>query len=303
MNRIDQQILFISGKGGVGKSTVAASLALRLSQSGKKVLLVELNEQSHFQILLEEPFTYSPVEWRPNLWVSCWNGEACLREYFKHYVRIETLVDLFFKNVVMRTFIQAAPALREISILGKATSGIRGVGPAFEYDIVVIDAFATGHFRALLRAPKGLAEAVRFGPMGEQSRQIEAILKNPKNCQYRVVTLPEELPVSECQDLVENLRSEWGIVPKIICNRFWEIPGTKSDLRALKEELNNARDEEGIEFIRYLEVVMDRQQSAIHKLRSFAEDFDILPLQFCSTGTRLIDELAERIKISDFLVS
>ncbi|MBK8204178.1 MAG: P-loop NTPase [Bdellovibrionales bacterium] len=109
MNRIDQQILFISGKGGVGKSTVAASLALRLSQSGKKVLLVELNEQSHFQILLEEPFTYSPVEWRPNLWVSCWNGEACLREYFKHYVRIETLVDLFFKNVVMRTFIQAAP--------------------------------------------------------------------------------------------------------------------------------------------------------------------------------------------------
>ncbi|MBK8204179.1 MAG: hypothetical protein IPK68_18310 [Bdellovibrionales bacterium] len=108
--------------------------------------------------------------------------------------------------------------------------------------------------------------------------------------------------MSECQDLVENLRSEWGIVPKIICNRFWEIPGTKSDLRALKEDLNS-QDKEGIEFLSYLEVVMDRQQAAIHKLRSFAEGFDILPLQFCSTGTRLIDELAERIKINDFLVS
>jgi anion-transporting ArsA/GET3 family ATPase len=112
-----------------------------------------------------------------------------------------------------------APALSEISILGKITSHPRQVGPPLNYDCLVIDAFATGHFLALLRAPQGMAEAIRFGPMGEQSRSIEKILKDPKSCQYFVVSFPEELPVVEGIELFSGIFDVVKIKPTHIFNR------------------------------------------------------------------------------------
>lgn len=209
-------------------------------------------------------------------------------------MRIEAIVALFFNNVVMKTFIQAAPALREISVLGKATSGIRDVGPTFEYDLIVIDAYATGHFRALLRAPKGLAEAVRLGPMGDQSRQIDEILRSPQYCSYVIVTLPEELPVSECRDLHRDLQKELGMDPKVFCNKVWEIPLSPEELSQLGEKLRD-RDLSGLELTNYLQVVEERQAQALRDLKSIDNEFTSLPLSFGGTGEALVEKLAERI--------
>lgn len=294
MNQVNQKILFVTGKGGVGKSTVAAALALKASRQGKRVLLVELADHSYYCHLLGIDVQYAPTPWKENLWVSCWEGDACLREYLKYYVRIEAIVALFFNNVVMKTFIQAAPALREISVLGKATSGIRDVGPTFEYDLIVIDAYATGHFRALLRAPKGLAEAVRLGPMGDQSRQIDEILRSPQYCSYVIVTLPEELPVSECRDLHRDLQKELGMDPKVFCNKVWEIPLSPEELSQLGEKLRD-RDLSGLELTNYLQVVEERQAQALRDLKSIDNEFTSLPLSFGGTGEALVEKLAERI--------
>lgn len=299
MSHFKQKILFVTGKGGVGKSTLAASAALSLTRRGLKVLLVELNDYGHFSHLLSKPIGYLPTKWRDNLAVACWDGEACLREYLKHYVRIEAIVDLFFNNTVMKTFMRAAPALKEISILGKATSGIRGVGPTFDYDYVVIDSYATGHFQALLRASRGLAEAIPFGPMGEQSRQIEAILKDPQFCQYLVVTLPEPLPVSECQELSSHLYQEWKIKAQIICNKIWDIPGSQEELVAMRQSLQQI-DSSGAGFVHYLEVIQKRQELAVSKMKEFSASFEALPFLFRKNGVELIEDLSERLSNSDF---
>jgi anion-transporting ArsA/GET3 family ATPase len=291
-------VVFVTGKGGVGKSTVAATLAYRAALDGRRVILVELAEQSYLRHLLNLEIGFQPTPWRERLDVACWDGAACLREYLKHYVRIEAVVDLFFKNMVMKTFIQAAPALKEISILGKATSGIRRVGPSFEYDLVVVDAFATGHFRALLRAPKGLAEAVKFGPMGDQTRQIDQLLRDPKHTNTVIVTLPEELPISECDDLRRDLANEFGIQARVICNKLWDIPLEPTALVRLSKQFAG-RDPGGLELVNYLDVVEERQRQALQALRAIDPEFISLTQRFAEVGENLIATLAERVKLSD----
>ena len=191
-----QEIHFVTGKGGVGKSVVAAALAFKKSQEGKKVLLVELGDQSFYKDFFGlAQVGYQPVQLRPQLSIALWTGEQCLQEYARHLIKVETLAKLFFENAIMRAFINVAPGLPELAILGKVTSGPRKHGPPLPFDCLVVDAFATGHFIALMEAPQGMAQAVQFGPMGEQSRSIDACLRNEELSRYHIVSLAEELPL------------------------------------------------------------------------------------------------------------
>jgi len=158
-------------------------------------------------------------------------------------------VKLFFDNKVMRALVQAAPALKELAILGKVTSGVRSIGPAMPYDDLVIDGYATGHFRALWRAPVGLAEAIPFGPMGEQSRSIISVLKNPEKVRFYVVAVPEELPVAEGLELARDIQAEMEQKPYLVLNRWLESPLTIAQLKRFS----------GQEFADYLRVQLERQ--------------------------------------------
>lgn len=164
----------------------------------------------------------------------------------------------------------------------------------FDFDLIVIDSYATGHFKALLRAPKGLAEAVKLGPMGDQSRQIDELLRNPKYCSYAIVTLPEELPVSECGELYHDLSEDLGISPKIFCNKVWDIPLSPAELSALGEKFLG-RDPGGIELTNYLQVVEERQDQSLKNLAAIDGGYKTLPLSFGETGESLVERLAERI--------
>lgn len=227
-----QKIKFVTGKGGVGKSIIAASLALREARKGQRVLLVELGEHSFYSDFFAAPgINFKPQALSENIDIAIWDGGHCLREYAQHLVKIQSLTDLFFDNPVMRTFLNAAPALAELAIVGKATSGHRKVGPMLPYDLIVIDTFATGHFLALLRAPLGMSEVVSFGPMGEQSKSIHRVLMNPELTSYTVVTLAEELSITESQELVDSLHHEFKIVPEIIVNKCVENQITQENLQ------------------------------------------------------------------------
>lgn len=238
-----KKVHFVTGKGGVGKSLVAASLARALSHQNKPILLAELNETSFYQDFLGlSPISYKPVKWKPHLEVAQWSPEDCLKEYALHLLKIEGLYKLFMENPVSKSLIQIAPGLHELALLGKITSSPRRHGPAMEYDQLVIDSFATGHFLSLLRAPSAMAEAVQFGPMGEQSRSIDQWIRNSDFTEVHIVTLSEELPITETIEMYHQLQKEFNLTAKVILNKVLNL--TKADLEtldpSLKTDLQNS---------------------------------------------------------------
>jgi len=167
---IDQQIVFVTGKGGVGKSLVAAALAWSRAEKGQKVLLLEFGANHFFQ-----KFFLNPKRLPDGLTLGNWEGEECLKEYILGYVRVERVARLFFENKVMKALIRGAPALRELALLGKLTSGLRNIGEALPYDTIVLDGYATGHFLSLLRAPVGI------WPHGRTMSGYHECVKKPSN--------------------------------------------------------------------------------------------------------------------------
>jgi hypothetical protein len=271
-----QKIILVTGKGGVGKSVIAAGLAHRLSRQNKKVLLVEMGDSSFYQDFFGlREVGQSPARIETNLEVSKWSTETCLREYVLHYVKVETLYRMFFENRVMKTFIRAAPTVSEIALLGKLTSGLRHVGPPLNYDYIVVDSYATGHFLALLRAPKGLSEAVNAGPIGQQTESIYKILMDPEVCSYKIVTLPESLPTSETLELFSQLKSEFKVKPQIICNKIWQLPITKNELTSL---IASEVDDGSRGFAKYLTFVHERQEKYIPQLVALDPNMQKIPL-------------------------
>jgi anion-transporting ArsA/GET3 family ATPase len=277
-----QKIIFVTGKGGVGKSAVAAALALKNSQAGLKTLLVELGYQSFYQDFFNlTKVTYKPQNLRENLDLALWSGPECLKEYARYLLKVESLYKLFFENVATRSLINVAPALSELAILGKVTSHPRKVGPPLNYDCIVVDAFATGHFLALLKAPEGMAEAIRFGPMGEQSRSIQRILKDPEHSSYYVVSFPEEMPVIEGMELWQGVEEILKLKPIHIFNRV--LHPSKEALQVKEPKLQP--------FQKYLSNISNQETTLRKKLDQQGEVIEI-PIVFSVDPWEIVIEMS-----------
>ncbi len=277
--KVSAPLVFVTGKGGVGKSLWAAGLATQLARSGKKVLLVEFGETSFYGFFYGKSFGMDPVAIENNLHLSIWSGATCLRDYIGHLVKIDRLADLFFENKVMKALIRGAPALKELAILGKATSGVRNYGPELDFDHVIFDSYATGHFLALLRAPVGMYEAIKFGPMGDQSKAIVKTMSDPRLTEYHVVSLLEELPVSETIELCDALKSEFNDNIKVVVNK---------SLRALPtiETSSNV-------FESSIQRNLSRQNHAWEHLLKHYEPAVEVPYYFESEPQKLVDHMAQ----------
>lgn len=291
MDLLNKKIVIITGKGGVGKSLISLALAAYASKKGKKVLLAELGERSYFEHVTTGPVGFEPsapfVEW-PNLSLARWTGQKCLKEYVQHILKVSSLVSLFLEHPVMKAFINAAPALSDVSILGKLTSGERDVRPQLNYDLVILDAFSTGHFLSMIRAPKGLAEAIRVGPMGSQSREIHKVLTDSEVCGFGVVTLPEELPVQEAKELVGTLKEEWSVLPDIFCNQVYPSP----------PNLDAATDDA---FVESLKLRLAKQESALKQIRTFQQDrLTVVPMVFEQSPLEVARALVESFEANEY---
>jgi anion-transporting ArsA/GET3 family ATPase len=289
---MNQEIHFVTGKGGVGKSVVAAGLALQKAEQGMRVLLVELGDQSFFKDFFDlSDVGFKPVPLREKLSVALWTGEACLREYATYLIKVDALAKLFFENAVMKAFINVAPGLPELAILGKITSGPRKHGPALPFDCIVVDAFATGHFLALLEAPKGMASVVKMGPMGEQSRGIERVLKNSKICRFHVVTLPEELPMKEADELLSRLKSEFDVDAELILNKVLETPLNLSDLEKVSKGSGDLA-----QFATYLKEQTERQDEIKKEAAQKSKTITQIPLYFEDKAWSLVENVKGRLR-------
>lgn len=284
-----QKIHFFTGKGGVGKSTLAASFAYEIARNSasSNILLTELSERPFYQDFLQVPTQgYTPVrieKLSKNLALSLWSPQECLREYALHLLKIESLYKLFFENPVSRSLIQVAPGLQELAILGKVTSSVRQHGPAMNFDQIVIDAYSTGHFLSLLRAPKAMSEVIQFGPMGEQSKSIDRWIRNPDFCQIHLVCLPELFPVTETIELYQQVVQEFGLVPKVYLNKYLDL--NISDLQDLSESTQN-----------YFKNTIQIQNESVDLLKQSHVRFQKMKLQPTLDSLQLVDEISSQLE-------
>jgi anion-transporting ArsA/GET3 family ATPase len=289
---MNPEIIFVTGKGGVGKSTVAAALALKKAQSGQRTLLVEIGDQSFYKDYFRLPQVgFEPTHVREKFSVALWTGQNCLREYIIHLIKVETLYKLFFENAVMKAFVNVAPALPELAIMGKATSGPRHHGPKLPFDCIVMDCYATGHFMALMGAAAGMAQAVKVGPMGEQSRGIDKTLRDPTVCQYYLVSLPEELPVRETEELYEELKKNYGIKANIILNKCFDEMVPAGDFKAAEK----ADSAEFKEFAQEQKNIQALHAEMKKRLDQLGGRVHVLPPVWEHDVNRLLDQLIARL--------
>jgi hypothetical protein len=210
---IDRRLVIVTGKGGVGKSTVSAALALLAAREGKRVLVCEVNAQERVAPLLgAAPAGGTIREAIPGISTVNVNPHDAMREYGLMVVRFRAIYDAVFENRLVRYFLRVVPALAELVMLGKILHEVRAEERGRpRWDLVVIDAPATGHAVQLLRVPAALVDTVPGGPLRHDAEWMEALLVDPKITSLAIVTLPEEMPVNEAIELDAEVRSVLGI--------------------------------------------------------------------------------------------
>lgn len=238
----DRRLLVIAGKGGVGRTTVACALALAAARRGKRVLLAQTKSKERLPRLfgVNANFTeVQPVD--TNLWAVNMTPEVALREYGVMVLRSSFLSRQVLERDVVRAFLRAIPGLYDYSMLGKVWfHTTEQVGSRPRFDLVVLDGPATGHALTLLAIPKVICDTVPEGPLTGPARECLALLTDAARCQTVLVTLAEDLPVSESIQLATGLRQLGLHLGPIVVNRLYP-PRFRSGVNSLAlEELTAA---------------------------------------------------------------
>jgi anion-transporting ArsA/GET3 family ATPase len=219
---LDRRLLFFTGKGGVGKSTMAAATALLASQIGKRVLLVDVDAKGDVPAQFERaPVGYQAREISPGVLAMAMDTEASLQEYIRLNLRVPVLGRLGPLAKVLDFVATAAPGVKEILTIGKIAWEVReALEGRADHDLVIVDAAATGHIVAQLGAADAIRDLVDVGPLRSQTQWVSELLADPNITAVNVVTTPEEMPVAETIELVDKLRREVQVpLGTVIVNR------------------------------------------------------------------------------------
>jgi anion-transporting ArsA/GET3 family ATPase len=214
---LDRKLVLVTGKGGVGKTTVASALALYAAEHGRKTLLCEVDARGDIASYLEtEPTKFNPREVLPNLFAMSMDTEASLREYLRLNLRIPVVGRIGPLAKAFDFVATAAPGVREVLVVGKLCWEVREQ----HYDLVVADASATGHIVGQLSAPQAINELVKVGLIRSQTDWVLEILSDPKRTGLVVVTTPEEMPVNETIELAGRIKTETTVeLAAVVVNR------------------------------------------------------------------------------------
>jgi anion-transporting ArsA/GET3 family ATPase len=245
---LDRRFIFVTGKGGVGKTTTAAALGLAAAARGRRTVVCEVGEQNRIPRLFgaAPPRAGREVEVAPKLAATSIEPNAVLRHWLEVQLHSRTLVAVLSRAPVFVYFIAAVPGAREVIALAQAwnlTQPQRWGAADAGYDTVIVDAPASGHALGMLRTPRTFAEIARVGTIRRQADRIRDLITDRERTGYVVVALPEEMPVTETLELDERLREEVGHGPQtVIANGLLPQRFSASEVERLGRERAVGRD-------------------------------------------------------------
>jgi anion-transporting ArsA/GET3 family ATPase len=214
---LDLGLVFVTGKGGVGKTAVAAALAELSARDGRRTLICEMDAKGSLAAAFDlDELVFAARQIEPNLFGMTMNTEDSLREYLRLFVKVPLVGRI---GPLARTFdfvADAAPGVKEILSVGKLCYEVR----ERNYDLVVVDAEASGQIVGQISAPTVIADLVKVGLVRDQTEWMSAILGDPSRTGVVVVTTPEEMPVTETIELLDRLAEETDVAPAtVVVNR------------------------------------------------------------------------------------
>jgi anion-transporting ArsA/GET3 family ATPase len=214
---LDRELIFVTGKGGVGKTTIAAALALLAAERGKRTLVCEVDAKGNLAEFFETgPTRFEEREIQPNLWAMSMDTEASLKQYLSLQLKIPLVARIGPLAHMFDFVATAAPGVKEIVTVGKLCWEVK----ERHYDLVVVDASPTGHIVGQLAAPQAINQLVQVGLVRQQTGWMLDILGNPALTGLVIVATPEEMPVSETIELRRRVEAETTVdLAAVIVNR------------------------------------------------------------------------------------
>jgi anion-transporting ArsA/GET3 family ATPase len=229
---LDKRLVLVTGKGGAGKTTLAVALGLAAARRGKRVVLCEVGGRERISQLAPELTTVAV------------DPEVAKREWLRYQLKSRTLAAALGGSSLFQYLTAAAPGLSELVTIGKvwdlAQIEPRAGGPA--HDLAIVDAPATGHGLAMLRAPGTYANIARVGPVGRHSERIDSFLRDRRQTGVLAVALPEEMPVNETVEFERALDRELGMaLDAILVNAVHPIRFDPPDIERIRSATGDSR--------------------------------------------------------------
>ncbi len=272
MSLLDKRIIIVTGKGGTGKTSVAAALGLWAAKSGRRTLICETHGTARIcRMFGRATEGYTPVQVHPGLHVMSITSEEAIEDYVVQQIKVQKLYKLVFRNRVMGPFMDAVPGLHDAVHLGKVFDLVRDEEegrPA--WDLVIVDAPATGHGLHMFNAPRAMMDLTRLGPVYEGVKLVDDVVGDPETTALLLTCLPEEMPVTETQDLWQRLGERQGQVAAVVLNEITPAPiEHHEDWEAALRVLRGVQDpavQEAVELTAGWMARAQRQNQARNKL-------------------------------------
>ncbi len=302
---LGKRLVVVTGKGGVGKTTVAAALGLAAARAGKRTMVCEVAEQERITQAFGKPAAgFRETEVAERLHTFSINPEDAKAEWLKHQLRSGALAGLLSSSRIFQYLTAAAPGLAEIVTIGKVWELAqlqRRTPRSAPYDLVILDAPATGHGLALMRAPRTYADVAKVGPIHNHAKKIDGFITDPKQTAIVAVALAEEMPVNETIDLEGRIRDELGMdlagvfVNGVLPERF---SGAEAKAMASVDGAGTAAAREALEAALAAHERARAQRSQVGRLRR-GVDASVATLPFLLTpevGPEDLDVLSHELE-------
>lgn len=306
---LDKNVLFVLGKGGVGRSTVSAALGLAAAEAGRRTIIVEVSAQEQLSRAFgQEPLAYRETELAPGLWGVAVDPHDALREWLGRQLP-GPASRLLAGSSAFQYFVAAAPGARELITMGKVwdlAQEKRWTKGASTYELLIVDAPASGHALGMLRSPRTYGDIARVGPIRRQADKIWSMVRDGAHTGYVAVALPEEMPVIETLELETRLREQvGGSLDAIVVNGMFPQRFKAAEVQDLERAARDGLAAEGRAAVAAALSEHRRaaaQQAQLRRLRRGAEAPVVtLPFLFepeveLEGLRRLAQELARRLR-------